>query len=170
LGRFGIERGDSPASGFGCLGADLLPAGGVSEPVGFRASAGSAGGYGRCGIDSGFGTSCWPALKDFPGHSVLVGGANVMPMPSVTSRITESPAETGRQGDDGLEMLQRWAAHGEAEVFARIVHQYAGCVYATCLRVLGDSGRAEEVSQETFFRLMRRPSEVTQNLGGWLHR
>jgi len=91
-------------------------------------------------------------------------------MPSVTSRITESPAETGRQGDDGLELLQRWAAHGEAEVFARIVHQYAGCVYATCLRVLGDSGRAEEVSQETFFRLMRRPSEVTQNLGGWLHR
>jgi RNA polymerase sigma-70 factor, ECF subfamily len=38
------------------------------------------------------------------------------------------------------------------------------------LRITGDSARAEDLSQETFFRLMRRPHEVHQNLGGWLHR
>jgi RNA polymerase sigma factor (sigma-70 family) len=66
--------------------------------------------------------------------------------------------------------LQRWTDRGDAEAFARIVHQYAGCVYATCLRILGDSARAQDASQETFFRLMRCPTQITQNLGGWLHR
>lgn len=93
-----------------------------------------------------------------------------MAVPNVTSHIAESPAESHRQADEGLELLRRWAVHGDAEAFGRIVHQYAGCVYATCLRVLGDSGRAQDVSQETFFRLMRRPGDVTVNLGGWLHR
>ncbi|MGA3067643.1 MAG: sigma-70 family RNA polymerase sigma factor [Tepidisphaeraceae bacterium] len=93
-----------------------------------------------------------------------------MPMPTVFSPAPSSPAGLARQADDGLDLLRRWAATGDAEAFARIVHQYAGCVYATCLRVLGDSARAQDVSQETFFRLMRRPGDVTVNLGGWLHR
>jgi RNA polymerase sigma factor (sigma-70 family) len=72
--------------------------------------------------------------------------------------------------DDDLALLKRWTDRGDDEAFARIVHQYAGCVYATCLRILGDSGRAQDASQETFFRLMRSPNAITQNLGGWLHR
>ncbi|MDB5301630.1 MAG: sigE 24, partial [Phycisphaerales bacterium] len=37
-------------------------------------------------------------------------------------------------------------------------------------RILNDRARAEEVSQETFYRLMTRPQSVSQSLGGWLHR
>lgn len=69
-----------------------------------------------------------------------------------------------------LLLLRRYAATSDPDAFAQIVRQYAGCVYATCLRVLGDGARAEEASQETFFRLMRRPGDINQNLGGWLHR
>jgi RNA polymerase sigma-70 factor (ECF subfamily) len=83
---------------------------------------------------------------------------------TVHSRATSPSAE------DDLQLLRRWADRGDAEAFGRIVQQYAGCVYATCLRILGDSGRAQDASQETFFRLMRSPNQVTQNLGGWLHR
>src|SRR5580658_179854 len=83
---------------------------------------------------------------------------------TVHSRATSPSAE------DDLQLLRRWTDRGDAEAFGRIVQQYAGCVYSTCLRILGDSGRAQDASQETFFRLMRSPNQVTQNLGGWLHR
>ncbi len=65
-------------------------------------------------------------------------------------------------------LLSRFAG-GEEEAFAEIVKRYAGVVYATSYRVLQDRGRAEDVSQEVFFRLLRRPQAVSQSLGGWLH-
>jgi len=76
----------------------------------------------------------------------------------------------GRAGPPDLELLDRFAGLQDGAAFAQIVQRYAGCVYGTCLRVLGDAAVAEDVSQETFFRLMRRPREVKTNLGGWLHR
>jgi RNA polymerase sigma factor (sigma-70 family) len=72
--------------------------------------------------------------------------------------------------EDDFALLRRYAGIGDPQAFAQIVQRYAGFVYATCLRVIGDGSRAEDLSQETFFRLMRRPHEVRQNLGGWLHR
>jgi RNA polymerase sigma-70 factor (ECF subfamily) len=72
--------------------------------------------------------------------------------------------------EDDFVLLRRFAGFGDPQAFAQIVQRYAGFVYATCLRVVGDNARAEDLSQETFFRLMRRPHEVRQNLGGWLHR
>ncbi len=72
--------------------------------------------------------------------------------------------------EDDFALLRRYAGFGDPQAFAQIVQRYAGFVYATCLRVIGDGSRAEDLSQETFFRLMRRPHEVRQNLGGWLHR
>jgi RNA polymerase sigma-70 factor (ECF subfamily) len=91
---------------------------------------------------------------------------------SITSpfgqRLPGSPAAIANAQD--LELLRAFGRFGDADAFAQIVQKYAGLVYATCLRVLGNSARAEDVSQETFFRLMRRPHEVNQNLGAWLHR
>src|SRR5580698_4898718 len=78
------------------------------------------------------------------------------------------PAQSAREDDFAL--LRRYSGFGDPKAFAQIVQRYAGFVYATCLRVIGDGSRAEDLSQETFFRLMRRPHEVRQNLGGWLHR
>ena len=68
-----------------------------------------------------------------------------------------------------LALLERFARDNDAEAFAEIVRRYAGVVYATSYRVLHDRGRAEDVSQEVFFRLLRRPQSVSQSLGGWLH-
>lgn len=79
------------------------------------------------------------------------------------------PDPTAEVADD-FALLRRFAGFGDPDAFAQIVKRYSGFVYATCLRVIGDGSRAEDLSQETFFRLMRRPHEVRQNLGGWLHR
>lgn len=90
----------------------------------------------------------------------------------IPANTAQSEAGAGRsrvvQGD--LQLLRQYLAHRDAAAFGQIVQRYAGCVYSTCLRVLGDSARAEEISQETFFRLLRRPGDVSENLGGWLHR
>ncbi len=81
----------------------------------------------------------------------------------------QPPRDTEPPQDD-FALLRRYAGFGDPQAFAQIVQRYASFVYATCLRVIGDGSRAEDLSQETFFRLMRRPHEVRQNLGGWLHR
>jgi RNA polymerase sigma-70 factor (ECF subfamily) len=80
------------------------------------------------------------------------------------------PREVAEPCPDDFALLRRYADFGDPQAFAQIVQRYASFVYATCLRVIGDGSRAEDLSQETFFRLMRRPHEVRQNLGGWLHR
>ena len=69
-----------------------------------------------------------------------------------------------------LALLQRYSQRRDEEAFAEIVRRYASVVYATCHRILRDSARAEEVSQEAFFRLLQKPESVTRSLGGWLHR
>ena len=69
-----------------------------------------------------------------------------------------------------LVLLERFKQTADAQAFAEILRRYAGAVFATCLRVLHDSGRAEDATQETFYRLMVRPDRVSASLGGWLHR
>jgi RNA polymerase sigma factor (sigma-70 family) len=69
-----------------------------------------------------------------------------------------------------LALLQRYAQHRDESAFAEIVRRYGGVVYATGRRVLRDRAGAEDVTQETFLRLMRSPDRCSQSLGGWLHR
>jgi RNA polymerase sigma factor (sigma-70 family) len=69
-----------------------------------------------------------------------------------------------------LSLLRQYTESGDPEVFAEIVRRYSGVVYSASWRILNDDARAQEVSQETFFRLLRQPRLVTQSLGGWLHR
>lgn len=69
-----------------------------------------------------------------------------------------------------LVLLQRFKETRDPEAFREIVRRYTGAVFATCHRILRDTGSAEDAAQETFFRLMTRPQRVTASLGGWLHR
>lgn len=69
-----------------------------------------------------------------------------------------------------LALLQRFKETRDPEAFREIVRRYTGAVFATCHRILRDTGSAEDAAQETFFRLMTRPQRVTASLGGWLHR
>src|SRR3978361_356868 len=75
-----------------------------------------------------------------------------------------------RYTENDLIILRRFTEKGDQAAFSEIVQRYAGMVFSVCRRILGDRARAEEGSQETFFRLMTRPQSVTQSLGGWLHR
>jgi RNA polymerase sigma-70 factor (ECF subfamily) len=67
-------------------------------------------------------------------------------------------------------LLSQFTETGDAAAFAEIVKRYARVVYSASIRILGDDAKAQDVSQETFFRLMRQPRIVTHSLGGWLHR
>ncbi|GEM_PF-4509197 len=69
-----------------------------------------------------------------------------------------------------IALLHRYADDRDENAFAEIVRRYAGMVYAACYRVLHDKQLAEDATQETFLRLMRRPSHVSLSLGGWLHK
>ena len=69
-----------------------------------------------------------------------------------------------------IELLQQFAQHGDADAFAQLVQRHAGLVYHASLRILRDPGRAEDVSQETFYKLMRQPERVNFCVGAWLHR
>ena len=54
---------------------------------------------------------------------------------------------------------------------AEIFDRYAGLVYSVALRVLRDSGQAEDVAQEIFFQLWRSPDSFSSSrgsLGAWL--
>jgi len=68
-----------------------------------------------------------------------------------------------------LMLLERFREDGDQEAFAEIVRRYAAAVFSTCMRILGDKAQADDVSQETFFRLSQKPESVKQSLGGWLH-
>ena len=69
-----------------------------------------------------------------------------------------------------MSLLHRFADRGDEDAFSEIVRRYAGVVYCACHRVLRDRGWAEDVAQETFFRLVKCPDRVSHSLGGWLHR
>jgi RNA polymerase sigma factor (sigma-70 family) len=78
-------------------------------------------------------------------------------------------AATAITNEPDLALLQRYAGTRDEDAFAQIVRRYAGLVFSAAYRVLGDRARAEEVAQETFLRLMRKPQAVTRSLVGWLH-
>lgn len=69
-----------------------------------------------------------------------------------------------------LILLDRYRRSGDEDAFAELVQRYAPMVYAAGLRVLGDKARAEDVAQETFFQLVKKPDAASTSLGGWLHR
>jgi RNA polymerase sigma-70 factor (ECF subfamily) len=73
------------------------------------------------------------------------------------------------EADLDMILLDRFREEGDQEAFAEIVRRYATAVFSTCMRILNDRARADDVSQETFFRLSQRPEAVKQSLGGWLH-
>ena len=59
----------------------------------------------------------------------------------------------------------------EQQAMAEIFDRYAGLVYSVALRVLNDSGHAEDVMQEIFFQLWRNPDSFSPSrgsLGAWL--
>src|SRR5215813_6941379 len=60
---------------------------------------------------------------------------------------------------------------GDSNAMTLLYDRYSSIVYAVALRVLGDTGAAEDVLQEVFLQLWRNPGVFDSsrgNLGAWL--
>ncbi len=70
-----------------------------------------------------------------------------------------------------FELVAR-ARAGDHDAFGAIYRAHAGRVYALCLRLEGDAGRAEELMQDVFVRAWERLGSFRGDsaFGTWLHR
>jgi RNA polymerase sigma-70 factor (ECF subfamily) len=59
----------------------------------------------------------------------------------------------------------------DQRAMAQVFNRYGGMVYSVALRVLKDQGQAEDVMQEVFFQLWKKPESFVVgrgSLAGWL--
>lgn len=78
--------------------------------------------------------------------------------------LVPSPAERDMQ------LLER-VRRGDEQAMAELYDRYSKVVYSVALRVLREPASAEDVLQEVFLSLWRRPETFTSSrgsLGGWL--
>ncbi len=71
-------------------------------------------------------------------------------------------------GDDAV-LMESWLSTREPEAFKEITRRYSGMVYATCMRILGNTTDAEDLTQECFLTLAKASKMPHESLGGWLH-
>src|SRR5262249_51329309 len=67
-------------------------------------------------------------------------------------------------------LMERMRA-GDNDALGQLYDRYSGIVYSVALRVLSDTGAAEDVLQEVFLQLWRNPGVFDSNrgsLGAWL--
>jgi RNA polymerase sigma-70 factor (ECF subfamily) len=79
-------------------------------------------------------------------------------------------SETANRAVDDAESLTRLGRRDE-NAMEDIFRRYSGPVYSVALRVLHDTGQAEDVLQEVFLQLWRNPTAFDQDrgsLGAWL--
>lgn len=66
-------------------------------------------------------------------------------------------------------LLQRFSTQGDIGAFSQLVGRHLSLVYGVCVRILQDETDAADVTQETFFQLLRQARNVSGSLAGWLH-
>ena len=67
-------------------------------------------------------------------------------------------------------LLQRFVRKGDTAAFSQIVRAHTGLVYGVCLRILSDKEKAADATQETFFHLLQKASDIRTSVPAWLHR
>jgi RNA polymerase sigma-70 factor, ECF subfamily len=80
-----------------------------------------------------------------------------------------SPADSNVLSPDAV--LVSAIRLGDEQAMAQLYERYSSIVYSVALRVLGDTGAAEDVLQEVFMQLWRRPDVFDGSRGslpGWL--
>ncbi len=74
--------------------------------------------------------------------------------------------------DDSTDaMLMSAIRYGDQAAMSQLYDRYSGIVYSVALRVVGDTGTAEDILQEVFIKLWRNPEVFDVNRGslaGWL--
>lgn len=89
-------------------------------------------------------------------------------------RVHQLPADAppiAASRDPEEEQLVASLARGDARALEALYERHGRAVYSMALHLLGDVGSAEEVVQETFLKLWRRPEAYQAHRGrllGWL--
>jgi RNA polymerase sigma-70 factor (ECF subfamily) len=90
------------------------------------------------------------------------------PIPSAPRSINRTTMSSGDVDDAALlTSIQS----GDQDAMARFFRRYASMVYSVAVRVLKDSGDAEDVVQEIFVQVWKNPGAFVSgrgSLGGWL--
>ena len=89
----------------------------------------------------------------------------------VQGRTVSSTGRVGSNSPTGdAELLERVKANDQSAM-TDLFDRYGGLVYSVALRVLNDSGQAEDLMQDVFFQLWKKPDSFVQgrgSLGAWL--
>tara|TARA_Y100001933_G_scaffold257272_1_gene303286 strand:+ start:11665 stop:12507 length:843 start_codon:yes stop_codon:yes gene_type:complete len=72
-------------------------------------------------------------------------------------------------GEFDQQLLDEFCEGGNELAFARLVNRYSALVYSASYRVLNNHAQAEEVCQDTFFKLLNHSRQITTSLSGWLY-
>src|ERR1700742_5318886 len=86
---------------------------------------------------------------------------------SHTAKMADGP--TAPATDDAI-LLQR-VRQGDQRAMAEVFDRYGRAVYSVALRILKDTGHAEDVMQEIFFQIWRNSDSFVYgrgSLGAWL--
>jgi RNA polymerase sigma-70 factor (ECF subfamily) len=92
-----------------------------------------------------------------------------LPNPNAPSPRSDGKREESTSADD-LALLSGIQSGGQ-EAMAAFFDRYSKMVYSVALRVLNDSGEAEDVMQEIFIQVWQNPGAFLSgrgSLGGWL--
>ena len=94
-----------------------------------------------------------------PSHGCVPTGAVARPRRTEASELTEPEAI-------------RLAQQGDAAAFERIYRLHSRRVYALCLRMVGNTAEAEDLTQEAFLQLFRKIDTFRGEsaFSTWLHR
>ena len=95
---------------------------------------------------------------------VFSGVARSRQEPRSISSVEQAPARS-------LDLVRR-AQSGEREAFDMLYHDHAGRVYGICLRMSGDAGEAERLTQDAFVKLWQRMASFRGDsaFSSWLYR
>jgi RNA polymerase sigma-70 factor (ECF subfamily) len=108
-----------------------------------------------------------PVLENVFNKIPFSSGVNTASEPKVTAKDRlEKPAVWDEDG------LVRRAQAGKPDAFERLYEIHVRHMYALCLRMVSDHGRAEELTQDIFVRAWERISQFQfrSAFGTWLHR
>ena len=99
--------------------------------------------------------------------------SRVVPLPAslAAARAERQAAESRQPAPATDEQLLRRLRSGQIEALEQLYDRYSTLVYSVALRVLHDQGLAEDMTQEVFLRLWRRPRMYDPSRGrfvSWL--
>jgi RNA polymerase sigma-70 factor (ECF subfamily) len=77
--------------------------------------------------------------------------------------------QANKQAEDGALLAQ--VEQGNQQAMSSLFDRYSGIVYSVALRVLKDTGQAEDVMQDIFIQIWKKPGAFVSgrgSLGAWL--